>query len=240
MSKKIKKCFILPLLFLLIFSIQLKFSLGAAGSGTCVVTPTTVIQNSTGNNFEFIFTAAEPMESGEISITVPSGFSIPQITNPAGTGYVSIDSFSSDVYVAKLINNMDSSSSWFSSDPDLTISTDSSTKKEGSSLKISVATTANATNEKVYYQLLSSENWSGYTAVGLWIRSSAYVPSGAILFAFDDATDLSSPSTYPIGSISANIWTYVKIPITGLATVKSYGFIYSNDFFWCFIWKYMD
>lgn len=231
MRKKIKLSLILSLLFILIFSYPIKLSFSAAGSGTCVVTPTSVIQNSTGNTFYFTFTAAEPMESGEISITVPSGFSIPQTTTPAGQGYVSIDSKSSDVYVARLVNNMDSSSSWFSSDPDLTISTDSSIRKEGSAIKISVAAAANATNERVYYQLLATENWSSYNAVGFWIRSSAYVPSGAIEFAFDDANDLSSPVTYAVGSISANTWTYVKISISGIADVKSYGFIYINDYF---------
>ncbi len=231
MSKKIKLSLILSLLFILIFSYPLKLSFSAAGSGTCVVTPTSVIQNSTGNTFNFTFTAAEPMESGEISITVPSGFSIPQTTTPTGQGYVSIDSKSSDVYVARLVNNMDSSSSWFSSDPDLTISTDSSIRKEGSAIKISVAAAANGTNERVYYQLLATEDWSSYTAVGFWIRSSAYVPSGAIEFAFDDANDLSSPVTYAVGSISANTWTYVKISISGIANVKSYGFIYINDYF---------
>ncbi|MDI6860655.1 MAG: stalk domain-containing protein [Caldisericia bacterium] len=231
MNKKIKLCFILPLLFVLIFSYPLKLSLSAAGSGTCIVDPTQVIQNSTGNTLYFTFTAAEPMESGEISITVPTGFSLPQTTNPAGSGYVTIDSKSSDVYVARLINNMDSSSSWFSSDPDLTISTDSTTKKEGSSLKISVAANANATNERVYYQLLSTENWSPYTAVGFWIRSSTYVPSGALQFAFATSNDLSGATTYSIGSISANTWTYVKIPIVGIANVKTYGFIYNSDYF---------
>lgn len=231
MNKKIKLSLILPLIFILIFSYPLKFTLSGAGSGTCVVNPTTVIQNSTSNNFEFLFTAAEPMESGEISINVPSGFSIPQTTNPLGTGYVSIDSKSSDVYVARLVNNMDSSSSWFSSDPDLTIAVDSSIKKEGSSLKISVAANADAINERVYYQLLATENWTSYTAVGFWIRSSAYVPSGAIQFGFSTTSDLSGATIYPIGSISANTWTYVKIPITGIANVKTYGFIYNSDYF---------
>ncbi|MGC9089795.1 MAG: hypothetical protein ACP5IV_06615 [Caldisericia bacterium] len=170
MSKKFKVLLILPLLLMLIFSYPLKLSYSAAGSGTCVVNPTSVIQNSIGNNFDFTFTAAEPMESGEISITVPSGFSVPQTTTPLGQGYVSIDSKSSDVYVSRLVNNMDSSSSWFSSDPDLTISTDASTRKEGSSLKISVAANANASNERVYYQLLATEDWSTYTAVGFWFR----------------------------------------------------------------------
>jgi len=231
MSKKFKLSLILPLLLILIFSYPLKLSFGAAGSGTCVVDPTSVVQNSTGKTFYFTFTAAEPMESGEISITVPSGFSTPQTSNSAGTGYVSIDSKSSDVYVAKLVNNMDSSSSWFSSDPDLTISTDASQKKEGSSLKINVAKNADAINEWVYYQLLATEDWSTYITVGFWIRSSVYVPSGAIQFAFDDANDLSTPTTYPIGSISANTWTYVKIAIAGIANVKTYGFIYVNDYF---------
>ncbi len=231
MNKKFKVLLILPLLLMLIFSYPLKLSYSAAGSGTCVVNPTSVIQNSIGNNFDFTFTAAEPMESGEISITVPSGFSVPQTTTPLGQGYVSIDSKSSDVYVSRLVNNMDSSSSWFSSDPDLTISTDASTRKEGSSLKISVAANANASNERVYYQLLATEDWSTYTAVGFWIRSSIFVPSSAIEFAFDDANDLSSPSSYPIGSISANTWTYIKIPITGIPNVKTYGFIYASDYF---------
>ena len=231
MNKNFKLTLILSLLLILILSYPLKTSFTAAGSGTCMVNPTTVIQSSTGNTFYFTFTAAEPMESGEISITIPTGFSPPQTSTPAGAGYVSIDSYPVGVYVAKLLNNMDSSSSWFSSDPDLTISTDSSTKKESSSLKITVAANANASNERVYYQLLTSEDWSSYTAVGFWIRSSVYVPSNAIEFAFDDDNDLSSPTTYPIGSISANTWTYVKIPITGIAIVKSYGFIYVNDYF---------
>lgn len=232
MSKKLKLSIVFPLLLILILSYPMRLSFGAAGSGTCTVTPTTVIQNSTGNTFYFTFTAAEPMDSGEISITVPSGFSLPQTINPLGQGYVSIDSNSPDVYVARVLNNMDSSSSWYTSDPDLTLSTDSSTRKEGSSLKISVASTANASNEKVYYQLLATEDWSTYTAAGFWIRSSAYVPSGAIQFAFATSNDLSlGVSTYSIGAISANTWTFVKIPITGIAGIKSYGFIYASDYF---------
>lgn len=229
MSKNLRLVLILTLI--LIFFNPLKVSLSTAGSGTCVVEPTSVIQNSTGNDFYFTFTAAEPMESGEISITVPSGFSTPQTTNPLGTGYVSIDSYPAEVYIARLVNNMDSSSSWFSSDADLTVSTDTSIRKEGSSLKISVAANANATDERVYYQLLATENWSSYTAVGFWIRTTSYMPSNSIQFAFSTNNDLSGAVTCNLGAISPNTWTYVKIPISGIANVKSYGFIYANDYF---------
>jgi|GEM_PF-3998582 hypothetical protein len=51
------------------------------GSGTCTVTPTSVIAGSTGNTLTFLFTAAGNMDGGAITIMVPAYWSVPQATS---------------------------------------------------------------------------------------------------------------------------------------------------------------
>jgi hypothetical protein len=63
---------------------------GADGSGTMTVSPTNVIQSSTGNQMLFTYTApAGGLSNGNLYIAVPSGWSAPSFSNPAAAGFVS-------------------------------------------------------------------------------------------------------------------------------------------------------
>jgi hypothetical protein len=59
------------------------------GSGTMTVSPTAVLQSSTGNALTFTYTAAAGgTNAGEVDVAVPSGWTTPQITNSSAAGYV--------------------------------------------------------------------------------------------------------------------------------------------------------
>ncbi len=60
----------------------------ADGDGTMTVLPTSVVAGSSGNNLTFTYTAAGTMTDGEVDLTVPTGWTVPQNTNPAGAGFV--------------------------------------------------------------------------------------------------------------------------------------------------------
>jgi len=71
------------LVFLLFFIaaaglLVFNYALAADGSVTNTVLPTSATAGSTGNTFNFTYTASETMDSGGITITVPAGFSAPQ------------------------------------------------------------------------------------------------------------------------------------------------------------------
>ncbi|GEM_PF-494858 len=229
---KISLAVILGLIISMVFPTTLALNL--YGSGTCTVNPTSVVAGSTGNNFTFTFTASENMDSGEISITVPSGFSAPQNSNPAGAGYVSINAGSSGV-AGDLLDNLNSISGWYPSDSDLTISSDSSVKKEGYSMRITVDDAASG-GEYVYFNYFSSRDWSAYTAIGFWVHTSKNTSSGDIQFLLSENANLLSPSeTIDLPALSANVWYFIRLSFTGAGTTRdavlSYGFKYNNDFF---------
>ncbi len=66
-------------------------AVAADGSGTNTVSPTSAIASSVGNTLTFTFTAAEKMDSGEIAVTVPGGWSAPQGTSGVA-GYTTVSS----------------------------------------------------------------------------------------------------------------------------------------------------
>ena len=62
----------------------------ADGAGTMTVSPTSVIQSSTGNQMTLTYTApAGGLDNGNINITVPSGWSAPSFTNTSAAGFTS-------------------------------------------------------------------------------------------------------------------------------------------------------
>jgi hypothetical protein len=72
----------------------------ADGTGTMTVSPTNVVNSSTGNELTFTYTAANgSVNNGELTITVPSGWSTPQTTNGNSPGYV-FDSCGTSVSVS--------------------------------------------------------------------------------------------------------------------------------------------
>lgn len=60
------------------------------GSGECSINPNTAFVRETNKDFVITFTSKAIMDGGEIQITIPSAFSQPQKTSPAGEGHISI------------------------------------------------------------------------------------------------------------------------------------------------------
>ncbi|HON83400.1 MAG TPA: hypothetical protein PLI22_04610, partial [Caldisericia bacterium] len=60
------------------------------GSGECKISPDSAFVRETNKDFTLTFTSKATMDGGEIQITIPSAFSSPQKTSPAGEGYISI------------------------------------------------------------------------------------------------------------------------------------------------------
>ena len=81
------------------------------GSGAMVVTPTSVRAASSGNNFTFTYTAVQALDSGELRITTPSGWTtaadgIPSsgITSTGNLGTISYDDSNTTAVVR--VNNL--------------------------------------------------------------------------------------------------------------------------------------
>lgn len=201
----------------------------ADGSGTVSVNPTSAVAGSTGNTFAFTYTASEAMNDGGVRVAVPAGWSAPQAS--AGTaGRVTVSSTGT---IGRSENTLDSASGWdwSSTIAVVTLSADTSVKKQGTaSLKAAVA--ASIGTSKLFYNYGSGQDWSGYTKVGFWMRSDIALALGGAKFKLSSSTNLPSngtTTTYNISSLSAGAWTYVSIDLTGAApstrnAVRSYGF----------------
>ncbi|MFA6338627.1 MAG: hypothetical protein WCW87_01030, partial [Candidatus Paceibacterota bacterium] len=134
--------------------------------------------------------------------------------------------------IGKQLNTLDSTTSWTTSSGGVqALTTDTSVFHEGTgSLKNIILSTASA-DDKWYQTLSSTQNWSGYTTVGFWIRSSVTVTAGQLKFEYSSASDLTSPAaSIDIGALSANTWTYQKLTLTGTrSSINSYGINYATD-----------
>lgn len=218
----------ITLLFIFIFS---PFVFAADGSGTNTVSPTTATAGSTGNTHIFTFTASETMNSGGITITIPSSWSTPQ--GIAGTaGYTTVSTTGT---VGQVLDSGDSLTGWGNNTSNPTacsggLSVDTSIKQEGSGAIKCI--NSSDKNNGVWYHNITSQNWSSYTSVGFWIRVSSAINNGDLQFAYDDNSNLASPiAALSLGSaISANTWTYVSFStLTGTRTsVVSFGFKIAN------------
>jgi hypothetical protein len=59
----------------------------ADGSGTCIVSPTTAVSDSTGNTLTFTYTSVGTMDGGLLTIDIDNDWPTPQLDNPTGAGY---------------------------------------------------------------------------------------------------------------------------------------------------------
>jgi len=112
-----------------------------------------------------------------------------------------------------------------------TLSTDTTVFHENSaSLKNIIGATA-AAGDQWYETFGSAQNWSAYTTVGFWIRSTVPTTAGQLKFEYSSASDLTSPiASINIGALSANTWTFQKLALSGTRTsVSSYGIQYATD-----------
>jgi hypothetical protein len=207
--------------FCLIF-LSLHNILAADGSGTNTVSPNSALRSSTGNTFNFTFTAAESMNSGGITITVPAGWSSPQGTSGVA-GYTTLTTTG---LIATVKDNADSTSGWSAGTACTNgFAADTATKHEGAaSLRCS---NGGESNGDVWYKNISSENWSGYTNIGFWIHSTVAITSGHLTFAYSSSANLGAMgrTAISVGTVPANTWTYVNLALSGTRTaIVSFGF----------------
>ncbi|MDE2439314.1 MAG: hypothetical protein KGN01_08045, partial [Patescibacteria group bacterium] len=199
-----------------------RFARASDGSGTNSVTPSTVIASTTGNALVFTFTAAETMSSGDVAVTIPSDWSTP--TSTSGTaGYTTVTSGAG--MIATILDTADSSLGW-SAGTACTNGLDTSTATYYEGTASIECQNGNESTGNVFYKNISTQNWSGYTTIGFWIRTSAAVAANRLQFAYDDNNNLASPvAILNIPALSANTWTYETLALTGTRTsIASYGF----------------
>lgn len=196
----------------------------ADGSGTNTVNPTTAATGSTGNTFTFTYTAAEAMGSGALRMSVPAGWSAPQGTSGTA-GYTTVSTTGT---IGNVLDVNDSATGWAAGTACTSgaPTADAGVKQEGvASIR---CTNGNESNGDKWYKNITTQNWSGYTQIGLWVRSSVAVVAGRLSFSYDNSANLASPlETISLGALAANTWTYVVLPFgaTTRTSVVSYGFV---------------
>lgn len=199
----------------------------ADGSGTITVTPTSVTAGSKGNTLTFTYTAAETLRDGSVEITLPNDWSKPQ-ESKGTVGYTKISTTGT---TAKRENALDSTSGWQTTSNLITLSSDSSTKKQGQN-SLKGVLTAGVGSERIFYNYSSSQNWSSYTKFGFWIRSSRSFALGNAQLWLSESSNVPDDTTtvkYNLPSISNDAWTYITIDLTSKSSntrdaVISYGF----------------
>jgi len=202
------------------------------GSGTNAVDPTSVVTGSSGNTETFTYTASETMDSGGITITVPSGWTAPQGTN-GSAGYTTATSASGTI--ANVLNNLDSATGWTAT-YHMALSADTGDKQEGSASLLNTITSYAAANEQWYFNYGAASNWGasadGNLGVGMWLKSSANTAAGDFYWQNDDTASLASPNdTISLAALTANTWTYTSATLgaTSRTSILSYGLRYTND-----------
>ncbi|MDO8482876.1 MAG: hypothetical protein Q7S86_03600 [bacterium] len=197
--------------------------MAADGSGTNTVSPTSTTTSSVGNTFNFTFTAAETMDSGEINLLTPTGWSAMQ--GVGGTaGYTTVTSTG---MIANVLDNADSITGWSAGTQCSSgLTSDTTNKQEGAA---SIACSSGNVNAgAIFYKNITSEDWSGYTKVGFWIRSGKALAAGDLQFSYDDSSNLGSPiENISVPAIPFNSpWTYVVLDLgaTTRTSVISFGF----------------
>ncbi|HRP51834.1 MAG TPA: LamG domain-containing protein [Candidatus Dojkabacteria bacterium] len=210
----------------------------ADGSGTNVVVPTGVLMGSTDQTFTFTYDPSEVLNSGELAIKVPTsrGWSTPQ--GSAGTaGYTTV-SGSGNTTIGNVLVSGDSTSQgvWTltEDDSDMCNTTaspfvDTTTKKEGAgAIQCNNSSSALPDDTDTFSFDASAQNWSSYTQISFWLRSTKALTSAAgIDFGYDNNAIFGSPvAIFDTGTVSANTWTYFVFDMTGTRTaITAFGLI---------------
>lgn len=122
-----------------------------------------------------------------------------------------------------------------SSDPDITVTADATTFKQGTkSVKFGIAVGATA-GDKVT-ELISSKNLSNCTKVGFWYKSSIVLSAGDLQLLLDDTPACASPlETLDVPAVAAgevNTWKYAKVALAAPSSdvaIVSVGLKYTVD-----------
>jgi len=134
--------------------------------------------------------------------------------------------------MGKEIDACDAISNWTAPSANtLVLSVNVATKHEGAGSLQNIISSYAVNGDYWYENLGSSANWSGYATVGFWVNSTVATSTGDIQFQYSGSSDLASPiASINLGALSANIWTYQKLTLTGTrASISSYGFKYNAN-----------
>ncbi|MCX6780898.1 MAG: hypothetical protein NT003_02150 [Candidatus Magasanikbacteria bacterium] len=125
--------------------------------------------------------------------------------------------------IGNVIDSGDATSGWMAPTATMqTVSTDSSVFKENSASLKNVITAGAVAGDNWYQTFGTAQNWSAYTTVGFWIRSTVATNAGDLKFQYASSSDLSSPiASVNIGALSPNTWTYQKLTLSGTRTSVS-------------------
>ena len=108
------------------------------------------------------------------------------------------------------------SGEWTSASVEITESDDSTYYKEGSeSLKIAFTEAAVAGDAIVNALASGDENWTGNESVGMWVYTDTAISAGDFDFRITDS--VAGNTDIDIPAVSANVWTWVEIDISGVA-----------------------
>ena len=217
-----------------VLGLGISVAIAADGSGASVVSPTTATASSTGNTHAFTFSAAETMDSGELSMTVPASWTAPQGT--AGTaGYTTV---STTGMIANVVNALNATTNWTATQH-ATYTSDTSDKQEGlGSLVFSIPAAA-AAGDQFYKNISPTQNWGGINSassnarVGFFIKSNVATTAGQLQWQHSSTPNLANViDTVNIPALTANTWLYTSMVTTAgttLPTIASYGLKYTSD-----------
>lgn len=214
---------------------QWQLAIDADGSGTNSVNPTTGTVSATDQTYTFTFTATETMDSGEFTISVPSGWTAPQTSSNSTAGYTTSVG-NSNATVANVFNNADSTTGWTYDDTDFCqlsggqIQLETSLQKEGSGAIICNANGGTPDAGDSFGYDFAAQNWTNYTQLGVWLRSDDGAAAGVLDVAYDNQNTCASPiESFNGPALTADTWTYAKFTLTAARTsVTTYCFIDST------------
>jgi murein DD-endopeptidase MepM/ murein hydrolase activator NlpD len=229
----------------------------ASGSGANSVNPTTGTTSATGNTYTFTFDPSEAMDSGGMTITVPSSGS-PDWSAPQGTGgtagYTTAVG-TGTATVGNVLNNADvedptdPAGIWQEIDMDMCgvynslnaagdILVDTSVKQEGTGSIVCKTTTGVAAaadnNDDWGFVYDTNQNWNTFCngakcgQIGYWIRAA--VNTEAFEFDVSSTTDISTglAGAMCAGSITtANTWEYKTCDISAATLTTVKAFGFS-------------
>jgi len=204
-----------------------QLAVDANGSGGMTVSPNSGNPSTTGNTYTFTFTAAETMDSGEVTLEVPSGWSAPQ--GSAGTAGYTVGSTTGNATIGKVLNSADDVTGWAEmggTDACTTgnVAADTTTKYAGTGSIRCNNDESNAPDggDGIGY-VFATQNWTtlGYNQVGFWAQSVDGMTVSEIDFALVATPDCTANqlmnSNFSAG-LTAGQWIYQKIALSGTLT----------------------
>jgi hypothetical protein len=108
---------------------------------------------------------------------------------------------------------------WTAIDGDTVMSNDATRYRQGTaSLKMAVASTADATDGTTNALASGNQDWTDDEAVGMWIYTTKALDAGDLVFIITDSVAGDTSTNIP--AVAVNTWTWVEVNISGVATAS--------------------